>query len=376
MSTTAVGSAHYAQQWDKNLYREYIRESGFASYMQGTNNVIVPKRQLVDGGQTINVPYTPKLTGAGIRGASTLRGNEEAMQFYNEQVTVDYIRHAVEITKRDSSFVMFDLRKAAKDQMKDWFINDMRNRLIDQLLSIRASGTGANLLYGTIVIGSNGPAIAAADYVASEANKDTWLTNNADRVLFGQLRSNASSLDHSTSLGNVDTTNDKMTAAIIQLAHRMAKQSNPQIRPLRTDGGSEWYVFFLPTRAFRDAQADSTISAANRDARAREGDSFMKNPIFTGGELLYDGVIIKEIPELPVLTAAGNSSADVAPCFFCGQQAIAYALGQDLTSVEEVNDYGFRTGLGAEELSGIKKIFFNSVQNGTVTVYVAAAADS
>lgn len=376
MATTAVGSAHYVAQWDKMLYREYIRESGFLPYMSGTNNVIVPKRQLVDGGQTINIPFTPKLTGAGQRGAAILRGNEEAMQFHNEQVTVDWIRHAVEVTKRDANFVNFDLRKAGKDQLKDWFVTDMRNRIIDQLLSIRASGTGANVLYGTITASSNGPVILAANYVASETNKDTWLTNNADRVLFGALRSNASSLDHSTSMATVDTTADTARASIVSLAKRMAKQSNPQIRPLRVDNGNEYYVLFAPTRAFRDFAADAAIVQANREARPREGDAMMKNPLFTGGELIYDGVIIKEIPELPILFQAGASSADVAPCFLCGQQAIAYALGQDLASTEEVNDYGFRTGLGAEELSGIKKIFFNSIQHGIVTIYVAAAADS
>lgn len=378
MTTTTVNSAHYVAKWARDIYREYIRESGFMPYMKGSNNVIVPKRQLVEGGQTINVPFSPKLSGAGVTGQTLLRGNEEAMAIHNEQVQVDWFRHAVEATKRDANFVAFDLYATAKDQIKDWFINEMRRRIIEQFLSVRNStGSGANSAYGTITQGTNGPEITAADYSATETEKDGWIARNTDRILCGKVRSNvnSNSSDHSAALATLDTTDDTMRSGIISLAKRMAKQASPAIRPIRVaDTGEEYFVLFCNTRAFRDAAADSTISQANRDARPRV---VSENPIFTGGELIYDGVIIKEIPEIPILTNAGSGAAvDVAPCFLAGQQAMAYALGQDMTPVSEETDYQFRKGVGAEECSAFKKIHYNGKQHGVVTVYVAAAADS
>ncbi len=391
MATTNVPSAHYQQKWAGDIYREYLRDSGFKPYMSKSGgNVVVARRELVNGGQTINVPFTPQLTNGPVVGNATLKGNEEAMQFYNEQVSVELLRQAVAVHERDGKFTAFDLMDTGKAQIKDWFANFLRERLINALLSVRNStSAAANSFYGEITQETAGPSILAANRsdaataitvegqtvaAATEAILDGWLANNADRVLFGAARSNNSGNDHSASLANCDTTADTMRASIITMAKRMAKQANPRIRPIRLSGGDEYYVLFCGTRAFRDAQLDSTIYQANRDARPRV---VADNPIFTGGEMIYDGVIIKEIPELPVLTNAGNGgSVDVQPCFLCGQQAIAYALGMDMTPIMQEDDYGSISGVGAKEFSGIKKIFFNGKQHGVVTTYVAAAADS
>lgn len=389
MATTTVPSAQYVQKWAGDIYREYLRDSGFKPYMSKSGaNVIVARRELVNGGQTINVPFTPQLTNQPVVGAGTLKGNEDAMQIYNEQVSVDLIRQAVAVHERDGKFTAFDLYDTAKAQVKDWFANYMRTRIINALLSVRNStSAGANSFYGLITQESAGPSILAANRSganvniegnsvtsASETILDGWLAANADRVLFGAARSNNSSNDHSASLANCDTTADTARVSILTMAKRMAKQANPRIRPLRVEGGDEYYVVFCGTRSFRDLQLDSTILAANRDARPRV---VADNPIFTGGEMLYDGLIIKEIPEIPVLTNAGNGgTTDVQPMFLCGQQAIAYALGMDMTPISDEDDYGSISGLGAKEFSGVKKVFYNGKQHGLVTAYVAAAADS
>lgn len=390
MAETTVGSAHYLQKWAKKTWVEFQRESGFAPFIgKGTNNIIIAREELVGGGQTINIPFCPDLTGDGTAGASVLEGNEEAATFYNEQVAVDFLRHATKFTKRDVSFVGFDVAAASKDLVKNWGKNKVRQRIIDQLLSVRASGTGDNLIYGKVTSSSNGPVILAANSAgavvsidgetvttASEANKDTWITNNADRVVAGALASNVST-DHSTTLATLDTTDDTMRATIIARAKRMAKNSSPRIHPFKVDeDANEWYVLFCGSRAFRDAERDPEILQADREARSRDAGSLAKNPLFTGGELIYRGVIIKEIPEMPVIYQVGASSADVAVSLLCGQQALGWAMGQDMAAVEDTSDYNFRRGLGIEMLDAYKKIFFNNKQNGVVTVYTAAAADS
>ncbi len=65
------------------------------------------------------------------------------------------------------------------------------------------------------------------------------------------------------------------------------------------------------------------------------------------------------------------------PVFLCGGGAVGIAWGQEPTPrTDMVEDYGFRPGVAIEELLGVKKINFNGVQNGIVTVFVGAAADS
>lgn len=392
MAETTVNSAQYMQKWANKCWVEFQRESGFLPYTgEGANNIIVSRNELVGGGQTINIPFFPDLTGDGTAGAGVLEGNEEAANVQNEQVAVDFLRHATKFTKRDRSFVGFDLPAESKTAVKNWGKNKVRTRVINQLLAVRASGTGDNLYYGKISASSTGPEITAANSAgavvsidgetvttASEANKDTWVTNNADRVVAGSLLSNVGA-DHSTMLGLLDTTDDTPRAAILDLARSKAKLSSPRINPFMVDGDSnEWYVLFTPTRAFRYFEQDPTILQADREARQRDAGALKNNPIFTGGELLYRGVIIKEIPEMPVIDAVGGSSADVAVALLCGNQAIGWAMGQDMKAIEDVSDYGFRKGLGIELLDAYKKIFFGATastpkQHGCVTCYMAVA---
>jgi hypothetical protein len=111
---------------------------------------------------------------------------------------------------------------------------------------------------------------------ATEANKDAWLALNSDRVLFGKLRSNISSNDHSVATATLDTTDDKLTVATAQLAKRMAGQANPHITPYMTEDGREFYVMFCGPRSFRDLKNDTSMISANRDARAREGSAWTR----------------------------------------------------------------------------------------------------
>ena len=99
--------------------------------------------------------------------------------------------------------------------------------------------------------------------------------------------------------------------------------------------------------------------------------------------LFYDGVLHREVPEIDDycatagFNAIGGSSADVRPVFLCGSGAAAIAWGQEPTPrTDYLKDYGFRPGVAIEELLGVKKIAYNGVQNGIVTVLVGAAADS
>jgi hypothetical protein len=126
------------------------------------------------------------------------------------------------------------------------------------------------------------------------------------------------------------------------------------------------------------------MTQANRDARPRD---VAENPIFQDGDLIYDGIIHREVPEIDAIAAntggtysldgVGASSCDVRPVLLCGAQAVGIAWGQEPSpKTDNVKDYGFRPGVAIEELLGVKKLAFNGVQQGMVTCLFAAAADS
>jgi hypothetical protein len=110
----------------------------------------------------------------------------------------------------------------------------------------------------------------------------------------------------------------------------------------------------------------------------------MDNPLFTGGSLVWDGVIVREIPEIGILTGVGAGSIDVGPVYLCGAQAIGVAYAQRTKTTTQVADYGFRNGVGVQEIRGIEKLIFGSgagdtddlKDHGIVTGFFAGVADA
>lgn len=357
MALTNARAGLTPQLWDDKFFKAYIRDSRFKRYMgMDENSIIQLKEDLTKkNGDTVTFALVNELGGAGVTGNTTLEGNEESLDSRSFAVDVAPLRHAVAVTNWDEQKSAIDLRDAAKMMLKSWCMTKMRDEIITALGSI------------------NGIAYASA----SEAQKDAWLVDNADRVLFGKLKSNASSNDHSTSLANIDNTDDKLSPAVISLAKRMAQTASPKIRPIRLNEDEEWYVMFCNSQAFRDLSQDSVMTQANRDARVRG----MDNPLFTGGSLVWDGVIIREIPEIATIS---NGTIDCAPNYLCGAQALAVAWAQRTKTVTDVRDYGFVNGVGMSEIRGIEKMLFGSgsgdtddlKQHGVVTVYTAGVADA
>jgi N4-gp56 family major capsid protein len=384
MAETALASALEKQVWSTDYLAEYVRESGLLPYMgRKSSSIILTKYELQEeAGKTINFPLITKLGAAGVRGAGILDGNEEQLGNYNMALSVDWVRNAVKVPKSTAYKTEINLLNAARDMLKLWSADTLRADMLKYMA-------------GPTVTTSNIPAVAIFDSLgntvvtaATAANFNTWCAANSDRILFGNATSNYSAT-HATGLGNVDSTNDKLTVATAQLAKRMAKNASPAIRPFRTENGQEWFVMFCGARAFRDLNNDSTMIAANRDARAREGGGMNSNPLFQDGDLLYQGIIFRQIEEISTLittsatfAAAGAASIPVEPCFLCGQQAMAVGWGQEPNPITDTTgDYRFRPGVAIEELRGIQKCHFGtgtsgaSKQQGIVTLYVSGVAD-
>ena len=363
MAETYVPSGLTVQQWDDKYFREYLNQNWFKQFMgTGSSKMIQLQEDLTKKpGDSVTFTLVNKLSGSAKDANEALEGNEEAVDLRSFQVRVRAYDHAVKFKKFEAQKTAIDLRQAHRDVLMDWNMELDRDNIISALGSI------------------NGVAHASA----SEAQKDAWLADNADRVLFGAAKSNNSANDHSASLLNVDTSADKLTPGAISLMKRMAKTASPKVRPIRAKnaiGSSDGYVLFAPTQMVRDLAADSTFLAANREARNRG----MDNPLFTGADYVWENVYIYEVEDIPSLGAVGASSAVVRPCYLCGAQAIGMAWAKRPETVEEMFDYKRAVGLGITQWYKIEKMRFGSgvtdtadtKDHGVVTGYFAAAADA
>jgi len=360
-------------KWQRSFWREYVRDSGFAPYMgDSPTDIIHVVNDLKTDGYTIRVPLVARLKGSGVSGNSPLGGAEEQLDQYYQDISWEFYRNAVQISKKEKKKSAVDMLEAVRPLLKEWSSELIKYQLISCFHKM-----------------SDGTAFESA----SAGTRNTWATNNVDRVLFGAATSNYSAT-HATGLGNVDSTNDKLSTDMVTLAKFMAKTARPHIRPFKTGTqGREYFVLFCHPICFRDLKTSTAMVNANRDARAREGSGMDSNPLFQDGDLIYDGVIIREIPEFYMdrqsnsatnnathLVGAGNSSIDVGANFLCGAQALGYVNKQaPLPTKKNEDDYGFVDGTGIELAHGMEKLRWNNGSGtnkdlGMVTVYASAAA--
>ena len=356
MADTTAATENVVTNWKRKTFVEYVRQNRFNKFMGTNENNVIVMRE--DERQTFSVPMIARLQGAG-QTTGTLAGNEEALSNFGWTLTPGYHRHAVVATKDEIEKVNFDIMGESRSALSVWARERVRDDTLDGLGSIYNGTTYST--YGA----------------ATEAAKDTWLANNdgtVGRVIFGNALANQSTTDHSASLANVDSTNDVLTAGLISLMKRMAQTADPHITPLKVTDDEEMFVMFVGSKGRRDLLADTAFLQAQREANLR-GEK--NNPLFKGGDLMWDNVLIREVPEIAVISGVGAASIDVEPVYLCGVEAIGFGLGQRPrpTRLAE-DDYEFRKGVGIECKHDIKKMFWNNIQNGMVTGYVSGVADA
>ena len=348
--------------WQDTFWTEYMRENQFAPYFgNDMNSMIQLQTDLTrKNGDTIVFATVRNLVGAGVTGNTVLEGNEEILNDRSLNVPVSVIRHGVAVSQWDAQKSIIDLLQAAKPVLKNWASNKLRSDIITSLGAITADGN-----------------VQVSYAAATAGQRNTWLVNNADRSLFGISTANAVSGVYATALATVDNTADKMTAAQLTLAKRLARTASPKIRPIKISGDEEWYVVLVPSLVFRDLMLDPVIINSLQYAWNRGSD----NPLFTAGDILYDGLIVREIPELPYVASTIQCGAS----YLCGAQAIGIAWAQRTTAIENRRDYGFFTGVGVMEMRGVNKLRFGTdptvdttkpVDNGVFTIWSAAVADA
>jgi N4-gp56 family major capsid protein len=341
MTVTSAATGLVVQQWESDFFRQYLHDGGFKALMgSGENSVIQVKEDLTKkDGDSITIALVNRLTNAAVTGVSTLEGSEEAMKSRSMRIYVDKRRNAVLVPEMSEQKSAISLRNAARPTLLDWMMEDTRGLVIKALGSI------------------NGDISFTA---STEAQRDAYLVDNVDRIVFGAVAAPSAS-DMSAALDELDTTADKLTTAIIDAALYKAKTASPFAHPA----------------AFADLRASMTTTLAST-ASVMEG-----SKLFEGGDLHWNGCIIKEVDDLPVYTNLGTSATnEVTPVYLVGAQALAIAYAKRPKTVTEEFDYGDKNGVAVECIYGVRKVLFGTgagdtddlKDHGVVTIFVATTA--
>lgn len=355
MTDTTAASGLTVQQWDDKFYTEYFQDRFKELKGEGENAIIQVKEDLSKkDGDSVTYALINRLTNAAVTGSSTLEGNEEDMLSRSMRVYVDKRRNAVRVAEIEEQRSAIGLRAAAKPVLLDWAQEDTRDLYIAALESI------------------NGVAFSGA---STAAQRDAWLVDNLDRVVFGA--GVGSGTDHSADLAQLDTTNDKFTNTNLDRMIMKAKTCNPKIRPMRDGGnGKRYYVALANPNSFSDLRA-----SIDTEVLALTNVEMQASKLFEGGDLMWNGVIVKECDNIPIYTNLGDSATtEVTPVFLLGAQALAHAVCKRWRTVTEEFDYGDKHGVAVDTIMGIRKLVFGSASgsdtgdlkdHGVVTGYFA-----
>ena len=354
MADTTPATGLVVQQWEDKFFTEYLHDGGFKSLM-GTNEnaVIQVKEDLTKKpGDSIIIALVNRLTNAAVTGTSTLEGNEEDMASRSMRIYVDKRRNAVRIAEMSEQKSAIPLRNAARATLLDWAMEDTRDLMITALGSL--NGT------------------AFVDRTAAIA--DAWLVDNADRVLFGAAA--AGLTDMSADLALLDTAADLFNSTALDAMVLKAKTCNPKIRPMRDGGnGKRYYVAFANPHAFKNLR-----DSIDTEVLANTVVEMQASKLFEGGDIMWNGVIVKETDNMPIYENLGSGgTVEVTPVYLCGAQAAAIAYAKRWKTVTEEFDYGDKYGVAVDGIYGVRKIIFGSgaadtddlKDNGVVTGYFA-----
>lgn len=354
MTDTTAATGLVVQQWEDKFFSEYLHDGGFKALMgTGETAVIQVKEDLTKkAGDSITIALVNRLNNSAVTGTSTLEGNEEDLVSRSMRIYVDKRRNAVRVPEMTEQKSAISLLNAARPTLLDWAMEDTRDLIITALGSL------------------NGTAFTSR----TAAIADAWLVDNADRVVFGAA--SAGFTDMSSDLALLDTTADLFNSTALDAMILKAKTCSPKIRPMRDPGnGKRYYVAFANPYAFKNLR-----DSLDTEVLASTVVQMEASKLFEGGDIMWNGCIVKETDNIPIYANIGASgTTEVTPVYLCGAQALAIAYAKRWKTVTETFDYGDKEGVAVDGIYGVRKVLFGTgagdtddlKDHGVVTGYFA-----
>ena len=340
MAKTEFGVNHplAVSLWAKSLANEAFRKTFIGKYMGADEDSLITEKTDFkrNAGDNITVGLNVQLQGDGVQGDATLEGNEESLEFYDDNLVINQLRHASRTKgKMTEQRVPYDLRKVSRNRVANWFARRMDTAFFNQV----CGNTAVNDLRYT---GQNA-------VLAPSANRHIFAGsgNNADQALQAEDTFNLNMIDAMRIRAETASTEDG---------------TGPLVRPIMHDGG-EYYVCFLHDYQVNDLRTrDETGQWLDIQQNSLAGADVRKNPIFTGALGIYNGVILHKASRVTtgVNSATGAVIPNVRRAVLCGAQAACVAFGSANSDTryswhEELFDYGNQFGVAAGIIWGLKK---------------------
>lgn len=353
------GDVKAQKKWSSNLAVDQLTKSYFSKKFigKGDNNVIEQKTELEsDKGDRISFDLSVQLRGKPTQGDNRLKGKEENLKFYTDEVIIDQTRKSVSAGGRMSrKRSAHDLRVVAKNRLGDYWAKYM-DELTFMYLS-GARGINEDFIEDTDFTGHAGNAFDAPD---------------TQHILYGGSATSKATIT-ATDVMNRDVIETAVTKA------RMMRAQDPKTAnmvPVTVEGEERYVTVMSPFQEhdMRTATGATGWLELQKAAASAEGN---KNKIFKGGLGMINNVILHSHASAIRFNDYGaGSNVKAARALFMGRQAgvIAYGTskGQRFMWKEEVDDFDNEPTVASGTIVGMKKTRFNGKDFGVMSIDTAA----
>lgn len=318
----ATNDAETVKLWSEKVFRDIAKTSYLTRFMgSDAGSVCQVKTDLEKAqGDRIRFALIPRLaSGGGVTEGQTLEGNEDKLTDYTYDLELTQLRKAV----RDNGAMtrqraMFDVSSEQEYALKTWTTEEIDRQAF---LALETSPT---------------------------------------KVFYGDGTSTATV----TAGGKITTT---LISKMKAWAETGGNRAQTPLQPVMVNGKKHYILLVHPEVGF-DLKEDTKWQAAQQYGNVR-GES---NPLFTGALGMWDNVIVHTHENVGLVDTWGaGGNVHGAKCSFLGAQALVWGWGERPTFVMEDFDYKNEKGIGMNMIYGVGKPKFNSLDYGSMALYVA-----
>lgn len=307
-------------------------------------------------GDTIRMTLFSELVGRGKQGSATLKGDEESISEYTQDIVINERRHATKYRKGiDAQRIGYSQKEIHRKRLSNW---------LDDLL-----------------------AFSFLNQVCAKTNEaDTYYTGNntvtapdSNHIIRAGARATDELVQSNTDEPDLTLIDDCVAYA---QSYRLADSNGAPIRP-GMFMGQEAYVFVCHPYFWNEIKTDTAATGFLEIAKAFFQGMGQKNPITQGSwkrgktEVVgyHNGTFILTDPRCPqgINSTTAVSLSNTRRGVFMGAQAAGLAFGQSYEKLkgkwsEDVDDYGKLQGYAIESIFGLQKCRFNSIDLATIVV--------
>lgn len=363
-TVVGVGDPKEVKKYSAFLAVDVARTSYYSKKFMGVGEQAQTPLQMLphlerDAGDLISYELVMQLRMKPIQGDAMLRGKEEDLKTYTDQLYIDQLRGGVNTGgKMTRKRTIHDLRAISRVRQSEWWA-----RLIDETINIYISGAR----------GINDDFIEDPDFTGYAGNP--IVAPDSAHLIYGGDAISKATL----------AAEDKMTTKVIDRLR--AKSSTlgggtariPAIQPCMIDGEPHYVCVMHPWQVY-DMRVDTTTGGWLDIQKAIATSEGRKSPLMRGGLGMHNNVILHEHAAVVRFSDYGaGSNVAAARAQFLGRQAGVIAYGSPGTGhrfdwQEETEDRGNQLVITTASIVGVKASEFTI--EGTTRKFGMIAVDT